>query len=125
MAGIGTSQATRHRFAIRRQRQEIALEITHHHQVHEQQIDRRVPGAFADAKRGAVDPGRPGVDGGQRARDAEAAVLVAVPVDSGARLQLVEQLLDEAHDGARLLAVWRVRRCQPRRDATPPPGAPS
>ena len=73
------------RQTVRRQRREIAIDIPHHHQVDEQQIDRRVAAPLADAERGAVQPRRAGLEGRDARRDAESTIPVAVPVDADVR----------------------------------------
>ena len=59
--------------------------IAHQHQVHEQQVHRRVADALADAERGAVHAGRARLERRDAVDDGEAAVAVAVPVDADAR----------------------------------------
>ena len=74
--------------AVRRQAGEVVVAIAHHHQVDQQQIDRRVAAALADAERGAVQPRGARLERGDARRDAEAAIAVAVPVDADVDAEL-------------------------------------
>ena len=89
----------RHRLAVLDERRQIALDVPHQHQVHEQHVHRRVADALADADAGAVEPRRAGVERGQRVDDGEIAVAVAVPVDADAAAALLDDLRDEPDDG--------------------------
>ena len=71
---------------------------SHQHQVHQQQIHRRVADALADAERRAVQPRRAGLERAQRVDDGEVAIAVAVPVDADVAAALVDDALHEADD---------------------------
>ena len=87
--------------AILAQARQVVVNPAHELQVDEQLIHRRVADALADAQGRAVNLIRAALDGRNRVDDAEAAVLMPVPVKSDALALLLDNLLDEADDRAR------------------------
>ena len=83
----------------RRQAGQVAVDVTHHHEVHQQQIDRRVAAALADAERGAVQPRRARFERGDAA-DATPKPRSRCPCQSmpTSTPQLGDQRLHELHD---------------------------
>ena len=79
---------------------QIAVDPAEQLQVHEQLVHRRVADALADAERAGVHAVRAGLERPQRVRHAEAAILVPVPVDLDARVELGDEPAHEAHEVA-------------------------
>ena len=90
MAGIGTPVAAETVSQYSHSADRSRVDAAHQHQVHEQQVHRRVADPLADAERGAVQPRRAGLERGQRVGDGEVAIAVAVPVDADSAAALVD-----------------------------------
>ena len=74
--------ALRDGFGIFFQPRKIVIDQADQAQVHEHQFHGRVADAFAQRQRGGVNLIGAGGDRGQRIRDGEAAIIVAVPIDA-------------------------------------------
>src|SRR6266852_2324007 len=96
-AAYTASISARYSFAVRREAGQIAIEVAHHHEIHEQDVDGGVAGALADAERGAVQARGAGLERRKSGSDPEPAVAVAVPVDPGLNPDLADQAFDEVH----------------------------
>jgi hypothetical protein len=99
---------------------ELALVDTEELQIHEQQIERRVADALADAQDGAVHAICAGLDRRQRVPEPEPPVVVSVPVDARLRSEPTDELLREVDH-----VEHAVRRRVPTVSHTQRPSAPS
>jgi hypothetical protein len=69
---------------------QVGRSTPHQHQVDEETIHRRVPHPLADTQRGAVQPCRAGLQGGQAVLDGEVSIAMAMPVDADPAATLVD-----------------------------------
>ena len=78
---------------------------SHHHEIDQEQVHRRVATFFADADGGTVQSCRPASRAAIALATPQSAVTMAVPVDSNLDAELCDQRFHERHD--RLSPVWR------------------
>ena len=81
-------------FGIFFESREIAIDQAHQAQIDEHQFHRRVADSFAERVRGGVDLICAGGDGGERVCDGQAAIVVAVPIDTDFLAARFDDFLD-------------------------------